>query len=109
MFFVGDSQLHIASYASQADVITTLTLPLTKPEAQHPYFKCPYKSLPQDNVKSLNHDGRSPLHLAAENAHSVQHQEAIAALHVYAQCNMDYRVRIYFSSFIYNFLFFSVT
>ena len=87
----GDTPLHIAATMGPAYVITAITLPLTKLEVKHPYYKCPYKSLPQDNVNSLNHDGRAPIHLAAEVADSLPHREAIAALHLYAKCNMDYR------------------
>ena len=101
-FILGDTPLHIACKAGRADVVTALTLPLTKPEVKHPYFKCPYKSLPQDNVNNLNHDGRAPLHLAAEHAHSKHHQEAIAALHMYAHCDMDIRVSLeHYKKFYY--------
>jgi len=87
----GNTPLHIACEYGRADVITALTLPLTKPEVRHPFYKCPYKSLPQDNVNSYNHDGRAPVHLAAESVHSLKHREAVAAMHMYAKCNMDYR------------------
>ena len=52
----GDTPLHIAASKGRADVITALTLPLTRMEVKHPHFKCPYTSLPQDNVYTLNHD-----------------------------------------------------
>lgn len=89
---IGDTPLHIAAANGRADVITALTLPLTKQEVKHPYYKCPYKSLPQDNVNSYNHDGRVPVHLAAAVPESLKHREAVAALSMYAKCNMDYRV-----------------
>lgn len=90
--FLGDSPLHIAAQHGRADVVTALTLPLTKAEVKHPFFKCPFKSLPQDNVNTLNHDGRAPIHLAAENANSIIHRETIAALHLHAKCDMNIRV-----------------
>jgi len=32
-------------------------------------LQAPYKSLPQQNVQTHNHDGMAPIHLAADNAH----------------------------------------
>ena len=56
-------------------MIKALSTSLTKTEVYHPYFRVPYKSLPQDNVQSYNHDGRTPIHLATQTANSVNHQK----------------------------------
>ena len=103
--FTGNTPLHIACELGRADVITALTLPLTKPEVRHPFYKCPYKSLPQDNVNSYNHDGRAPVHLAAEAKHSLKHREAVGAMYMYAKCNMDYRVSVYVFVYIHVYIY----
>ena len=97
--FVGDTPLHIAARAGRALVVKALSRSLTKPEVQHPYFRVPYKSLPQDCVQSYNHDGRTPVHLAAERAHSGEHRDALRALARYSRADVDYRVsgRSFFS------------
>lgn len=99
VFVIGDTPLHIAAARGKADVIQALTTTLTKPEVKHPYYRVPYKSLPQDNVQSCNHDGRAPVHLAAQVAHSQPHLEALVALAKYARADMDYRVSFYSSPF----------
>ena len=97
--FLGDTPLHIAARAGRALVVKALSRSLTKPEVQHPYFRVPYKSLPQDCVQSYNHDGRTPVHLAAERAHSGEHRDALRALARYSRADVDYRVsgRSFFS------------
>lgn len=84
---MGDTALHIACRRGHTGVIRALTSTLTKPEVKHPYFRVPYKSLPQDNVNYYNHDGRVPIHLAAENEHDMV-VHAMASLH---RCDVDYR------------------
>ena len=88
----GDTPLHIAARCGRGDVIKALSTTLTKPEVHHPYFRVPYKSLPQDNVQSYNHDGRTPIHLAAQEANSAKHREAIQSLVKYSRADIDYRV-----------------
>ena len=73
-------------------MIKALSTTLTLPEVHHPYFRVPYKSLPQDNVQSYNHDGRTPIHLAAQEANSASHREAMRALVRYSRADIDYRV-----------------
>ena len=90
--FVGDTPLHIAARCGRADVVKALTTSLTKPEVYHPYFRVPYKSLPQDNVQSYNHDGRTPVHLAVQEANSPNHLETLRALVRYSRADIDYRV-----------------
>ena len=77
----------------RAETVTALTIPLSKPEVRHPYYRVPYKSLPQDNVNNLNHDGQAPTHLACSSGGSDVCQLTMASLHLYAKANMNTRVR----------------
>ena len=88
----GDTPLHIAARCGRADVVKALSTTLSKPEVHHPYFRVPYKSLPQDNVQSYNHDGRTPIHLAVQETGSPEHRETIKALVRYSRADIDYRV-----------------
>ena len=96
LIYVGDTPLHIATRCGRAEVIKALSTSLSKAEVYHPYFRVPYKSLPQDNVQSYNHDGRMPIHLATQTANSVNHQEAVQALVRYSRADIDYRVCVEF-------------
>ncbi|KAF6023026.1 cact [Bugula neritina] len=87
----GNTPLHIAALHGRASVIKALTTTLTKAEVRHPYFRVPYKSLPQDNVQSYNHDGRTPVHLAAQVSHSPKHRQALEMLKNKARADIDYR------------------
>ena len=89
--FSGDTPLHIAARLGRADVVRALTSRLTKPEVRHPYYIVPYKSLPQDNVQSYNHDGRTPVHLAAETPNSPKHRKVLEVL-ADVRADIDYRV-----------------
>ena len=87
----GDTALHIAAREGRASVIKALCTTLTKPEVRHPFFRVPYKSLPQDNVQSFNHDGVTPIHLAASTLFSEAHRNALRALVRHARADIDYR------------------
>ncbi|XP_067943515.1 NF-kappa-B inhibitor alpha-like isoform X2 [Watersipora subatra] len=87
----GNTPLHIAAMFGRPEVIKALCTTLSKTEVHHPYFRVPYKSLPQDNVQSYNHDGRAPVHLAAQEPHSERHQASLKALVKYARADIDYR------------------
>lgn len=91
----GDTPLHIAARLGRAKVIHALTTSLTRAEVKHPYFRVPYKSLPQDNVQSYNHDGRSVVHLIVETAHSSKHREALKVLKKNTRADLDMRVSEY--------------
>lgn len=84
----GNTPLHIAARFGRADVIKELTTTLERHELKHPRFKVPYKSLPQDNKDMLNHDGKTPIHLATEAGHVA----CVRALAKHGKVDMDYRV-----------------
>ena len=91
----GDTPFHIAARCGRGKVIKMLSTPLTKPEVIYPYFKVPYKSLPDDSLCSFNHDGQTPIHLAAAMEHSPNHVEALRCLVIYSRADIDYRVSYY--------------
>ena len=62
----GDTPLHVAARYGRVDHLKAMLMTLTKPEVGKLYFRAPYRSIPGDAVTKMNHDGKQPLHLAAE-------------------------------------------
>jgi hypothetical protein len=73
-------------------MIDVLTTPLTKHECKHPFFRVPYKSIPQCNVNVTNNDGRNPMHLVAENAFDFESLDCLRLLVNRGRGDIDLRV-----------------
>jgi hypothetical protein len=76
-------------------VIEELLKPLTKNECKHPYFRVPFKSIPQQNVNSDNHDGRSPIHLVVAKPFNDESLKCLRALVINGRGDIDRVVSIF--------------